>query len=872
MRFVFPGLLSCAERKITVVTPSPLLAAIANQQFVASELAKGHASWESSLIYSLNAWLARCWQEARFATPGVPVLLSHAQEKFLWQQIIQREHPALLDLSGMAQIAMRAARIAADWHIPMRDEAWNEYEDASHFHYWHNEFRRICTQNNWATRADVWRLLPDWISQDAYRPGETVFAGFENVFPVLRSLIEFAPEVFRIETLENLAAPNCVAASRFENLAGEVEHAARWARAELEIYPSRSIAVLIPDLAKNRSLANYSFEQVFYPAAALQLAGKNAVVRRSRAFHIHAAKPLEKRPLIAGALLILELAALRMSVADAGSILRSPFLTGANQERSARASADVLLKRNRGLDVSLRELEWASRDCPLLKRVWLQVRQVLTERRDLGEFSHWSEFAGRLLKATGWPGGGQLTESEQELVDIWEDALADLSSLDLVSQPVTWETALRHLRDVLPMGDETGDWDSPVQVLDSTEAAGLHFDSAMICGLSDDCWPPSIEYGSPLIPVKLQRSCGVPGSTPQSARSERERLIRGLMRVAPVVSATYSNHLSPAAQAFVEIRASENSDSIWRGTTPWQAFRPAALEELDDSQGPCFVFQGVARGGTGLIKAQSQCPFRAFAEYRLRANAIEDGSLGMDPLARGTTLHRALELVWRELQTSARLQSMPESDLACLVKEAVQQAVRIDEGGGLQSVLGAVERERLQDLILEWLEVEGARTQPFAVEFVEEKRSVELAGLQMEVRLDRVDRLQNGRALLIDYKSGKQTKNRLLCPRPDEPQLLVYAASAGDDVDGIVLAQLQARDCRAAGFTREKQFERKTVDVKGRNWDQFLDEARQEVSLLAKQFRSGWAAVDPHNSACEFCRTKPLCRISENARVEREAE
>jgi RecB family exonuclease len=273
-----------------------------------------------------------------------------------------------------------------------------------------------------------------------------------------------------------------------------------------------------------------------------------------------------------------------------------------------------------------------------------------------------------------------------------------------------------------------------------------------------------------------------------------------------------------------------------------------------------------------LIKAQSQCPFRGFAEYRLRARALEDASLGMDALTRGTKLHAALELVWRELKTSEKLQAMPPRELTCLVRNAICQAVQCDERGGLPTLLTAVERERLEALILEWLEVERTRVQPFSIESLEDKRTVDLAGLLVDVRLDRVDRLRSGRALLIDYKSGKQTKNKLQCPRPDEPQLLVYAATADDDVDGVILAQLQARDCRAAGFTREKQFDRRTVEIKGRDWDEFLEAAKKEVAALAGQFRSGWAAVDPRNGACEFCRLKPLCRVNENALAELDPE
>ncbi|MBV8573260.1 MAG: PD-(D/E)XK nuclease family protein [Acidobacteriaceae bacterium] len=838
-------------------------AAVANQQFIASELLSGQTSWERPAIYSLNAWLANCWQQARFQSPDCPVLLSGAQERFLWRQIVAQTHPSLFDLRGMADMAMRAARMVAEWHIPARHEAWDDHEDAAQFKRWHDLFRQTCRQNSWIARADIWRLLPAWCSAKTLRPGETVFAGFENPPPALRLLVEAEAQLFRFGKLRLQGLMGPVSASGFDSFAAEVEHAARWARGQLENNKQRSIGVFIPELRNQHSLVSRTFRQIFYPAAAMRSADRED---RASVFHLRAGRTLADHPLIAGALLLLQLVRHRISTADAGAILRSPYLPGASKERSQRALADVALRRRRCLDLSFGELEWESRNCPVLARLWQNVQHALSAKKQTAEHSYWSEFAGRLLKATGWPGDGPLTDGGQRGLDAWDAALGDLASLDLVAGPVTWEAAADHLRELLSAPEETGDWSSPVQILDVSEAAGLQFDTAMVCGLSSDYWR-KVQYGSPLIPLKLQRAAGVPGSSPEGARTGRERLVGYVLSAAPALTATYSIGLSSPIPFISQAPA----ETVWSGRKPWDSFQSVTLQELFDSQAPALA-NGTVRGGTSVIKAQSQCPFRAFSEYRLRAVALEDGSLGMDALARGTTLHKALEVVWRELKNSCRLQNLGIDELRELVQEAIGQSIRADENGGLRNILAAVERERLEELILEWLELERGRTQPFSVEFVEQKRAVELAGLHMEVRLDRIDRLTNGRALLIDYKSGAQTKNKLLCPRPGEPQLLVYAATAEDEIDGVILAQVQARACKVAGFTRNKQFNSNSIQVKGPEWDEFLDEAQQEVARLAAQFRSGWAAVDPSKGACEYCSSKTLCRVNESVHLEQEQE
>ncbi len=81
-----------------------------------------------------------------------------------------------------------------------------------------------------------------------------------------------------------------------------------------------------------------------------------------------------------------------------------------------------------------------------------------------------------------------------------------------------------------------------------------------------------------------------------------------------------------------------------------------------------------------------------------------------------------------------------------------------------------------------------------------------MAGLRLRLRLDRIDRLDNGHFLLIDYKSGEQTRPKLEGERPLEPQLLVYAAAVQEEVDGIFFGQLKPRELKAVGFSRDETF------------------------------------------------------------------
>ena len=304
----------------------------------------------------------------------------------------------------------------------------------------------------------------------------------------------------------------------------------------------------------------------------------------------------------------------------------------------------------------------------------------------------------------------------------------------------------------------------------------------------------------------------VPGSSQLGAQRERECITRAIFSTAPVVVGTYCGRLSPAVNQFAKETAVEFPG--WKGNLPRQSYTPTSLEQIEDSKAPPYTASGETRGGTYIVKAQSLCPFRAFAEMRLDAEMLQDACFGLDARERGGLLHKALQRVWQELQTQTRLRLTPDDQLRSLVAQAVSLAVKNEQDSPFHEQNSLAERERLQELILDWLRVERTRKQPFTVETTELERSFQIAGLQLHLRIDRVDRVKNGKLVLIDYKSGQPMRNQLEGERPAEPQLLVYAAALGNDVDGIFFGQLKPRDLRGVGFSREKHFLDRTAEIR----------------------------------------------------------
>ncbi len=854
--------ISCRElsgwlsQTVTIVTPTPFLAGVAREQLARERLKQAVETWERPAIYGLEAWFAACWQEVRYTCADIPSLLSPAQERALWHSIIEQEHPQLFDVSATVRLARAAATLLAEWHIPAEGELWSEHADARQFQHWHRLLRRKCRDNRWITRADLPRLLAGWIAGGQFRPQSTVFVGFENNSPAFVNLLRAMGGSGVQLPLDHTRPSKKAIAKNCETPEAEIEFAARRLRHLFEEDPGRSLALFVPGLAEQHALVERTLHAVFFPSAAAKLARAQSA---ESLFHVSTAGLLIDQPIVASALLLLNLTSPRVDHADAGAILRCPFITGALAERNQRALADIELRKRRELDFNLRDIERASRFCPILTACWNKLSKLLPQAAQPHPLAEWSELISHCLVALGWPGDHVLGPEEERIIEQWKSQLSALSSLGLVTPPVTLDSALGQLRRMLTVPLESGDPQSPIHILDGGQAAGVLCDAAIVVGLSEETWPPPVRI-SPLVPLSLQRSHHVPGSTPQSVREERTRMTQALFESSADVAVTFNGRLASVAESFVAKRGRDLP--VWDGRLPRQSFPVETLEVRADGQAPAFIATGEVRGGTGIIKAQSQCPFQAFAKYRLHARRPEDASFGFDALDRGSFVHKALENVWRRLESHSKLLRTAPAELRALVREAIAEAVEAKDSGLLHQLSVETERSRLEDLILDWLDVERARQEGFTVEKVEEERKFEVPGLSVSLRVDRIDRLNSGNLVLIDYKSGKQTRPKLAGDRPAEPQLLVYAASVDSPVDGVFFGQLKPRDVKAVGYSRTKQFKGQTAEVK-KDWQTYIAASREKVEKLANEFVRGVAEVRPTGAPCEYCGMKPFCRVNE---------
>ena len=109
-----------------------------------------------------------------------------------------------------------------------------------------------------------------------------------------------------------------------------------------------------------------------------------------------------------------------------------------------------------------------------------------------------------------------------------------------------------------------------------------------------------------------------------------------------------------------------------------------------------------------------------------------------------------------------------------------------------------VEQARLHSVLGQWLNREMERV-PFTVEEHEKDFLTQINGLQLNLRVDRIDRVDGGR-LILDYKTGKVSPAMWDGERPDEPQLPLYGVHGPvGDLRGVLFAQVRAGDMEFRG-------------------------------------------------------------------------
>jgi hypothetical protein len=145
----------------------------------------------------------------------------------------------------------------------------------------------------------------------------------------------------------------------------------------------------------------------------------------------------------------------------------------------------------------------------------------------------------------------------------------------------------------------------------------------------------------------------------------------------------------------------------------------------------------------------------------------------------------------------------------------------------------------LRALVVTFAELEAHRA-PFSVIATEERIALTIGEYCLNCRIDRIDRLESGKTLLIDYKTGSQTIGAWFGARLGDCQMPLYAQHQVETVAAIAIASLRddGTELRAFGaLNRELPGRQRRIDDAA--WQQQLGRWREQIELLVAEFGDG---------------------------------
>lgn len=815
----------------------------------------------------------------------LPLLLSPDQERVVWQQTLPThllDSQRLLKAGDLVEHAMRANHLFHNWREESEQFSTllsdTHLEEIELFALWQQQFTECCELEQWlegARLADYFRqLLLDRVVESPGRFNHYCYSRWSRVEQRVVETIEDQGGQSSVHQIPPLASdPVALVASDPE---AELQWIVTAVGERLQTQPDACIGIVVPELKTRREEIDRCFRRQLLPQSDVEV-----VVEEQLPYRFSQGRSLLEDPRIHHALQLLKLKQQKLPLLELSSLLRSPWLLlGAEMEERSRM--DLQLRAMGLQEVSLQQLLRLFEDSTVNEHSPAPRFQGALQALVGLELEHvrsplqWSEAFTRALAFFEWAENGEQSIVAFNAYNGWREAVDRFTALSDLLGLLKAQEALNGLRQVLSGAElETGRTARAIEIMTPEEAHGVQFDALWMLSCDDAVWPRQQPL-TPFLPQQWQRE-RVPGVDHAGAQQLAKEVFSLYKGAADQVHFSCSESeerggetvrsLTPLlGQAPVQQYGAKD-ELLW-----WEQQSPLALEQIEDR--PVELEYGsVVRGGSTVLANQSQCPFRAYVRHRLQAAPMESAQSGLDARERGTLLHELLEHCWRELgQRVEQLQQMDESQLRKMVEKiAAGMVARL--GDKLQDRFGSRfaenEWQRLSALTLRALEQDRQRETPFVVEEMERQHDIELGGLKLSIKMDRVDRLPDGRRALIDYKSGKVNRADWQGERPAAPQLPLYAILL-DGVAAVLYSQIRADEVLYRGEQMDESVMagasgsgRSPSVICSQEWEEQLQQWHDAVERLAVEFRSGVATVDPLQGAnsCLYCGLQPLCRV-----------
>lgn len=382
-------------------------------------------------------------------------------------------------------------------------------------------------------------------------------------------------------------------------------------------------------------------------------------------------------------------------------------------------------------------------------------------------------------------------EAAAQFTAALQDAAADLPAIE----PSSYAPLFRRLAMQQPVRAAFGRHPR-LAILGPLEARLQHFDLVVLGGLNEGSWPQSAAadpwFSRPMRATlgleQPERAIGLSAHDFAMLAAGPEVLLTRALKAdgTPTVPSRWLQRLTQLTRGLkLEDRLSPAED---KARLAAQLLSVPQDERLKRPRPAPPVTARPRRLTVTEIETWLRDPYAIYAKHVLRLKKWDPLDEAVGPLERGTALHRALELF-----VARYPQELPDNAAVALTVIADQVFAEM----GVPKAALALWRPRFLSAAQWFVDFEQARRDGIAETWLERKGRLILPApggdFELVARADRIDRLTQGGAAILDYKTGalpkkKDTATFLMPQLPLEGAIL--EAGGFDDIPALPTAEL----------------------------------------------------------------------------------
>lgn len=776
-----------------VITANRRLARELGQAWGERQMAVGRTAWPTPRIRYIDDWYS-AMADALPPSERLPARIDGQHSRILWEEILREDiEDPLAGIAGLARLCRDTYARICEWNLPLTEcQSAAAGRDQRVFARAAGKYVERLTSNGWIDEAQLPSAMIERLASGAVAvPARVTFAGFDRSTPRIESLSSALEAWGCDREMKAPGAPGRGELHGFDGPDAELRAAGRWARERLEADPARRVAIVVNRLERDAARSARLLREGFTPG------WQHADADVEGLLNVSYGRRLSDFPAVRIALLALQWAFGELTGKEVSLLLRSPFVGRA--ATFGRARLELRMRRwpdrawtRTALLNALSEFEETADAQDWLER-FAALDAVAVDGAARRSPTQWAQAIDSALRALGWPGERALSSADFQLVNRWRNLLGEFARIETVKASMSGSSAVARLT---AMASETlfqpESASSAVDVLGPLEAAGLEFDDLWVTGMTADEWPPG---GAPLALLNrdLQRRHAMPDATPEDTADFGQRVLKRLRASTGNCIFSFARTDGDAGRLPTALLSEfdvmdDDSGPGWHAETLLVA-RPAVFAD----RVPPVAADELVAGGASTIGSQQRDPFSAFCSGRLNARPLDPFAAGIGAGLRGSLIHDALERLYEHEPTRSEIAGWTPEELEQRIERAVVGAFARHErhADAMLKALFRLERSRAAGLLAEVVALDTERDFE-SIQNVEQRIEASIEAVRLSLRCDRVDRLGDGKLAILDYKTGTP-QNFLTNNAPRDPQLVVYAAVARGEIDGLGLYRVSTR-------------------------------------------------------------------------------